>query len=388
MGSNEDTFQVKPFGEDLTFGAEIYGLDLNNITDAGIVKLRELLQEHLVLVIKGQQNELPRKNWELLQKLDPGSPEFTDEEWAKFYNPEGKGILAKLGYSTIPDGGRLYLMGKGYQGEDHYGLKNVNLSEAFADAYYYKPLPKEDFQKGITRFQSWHMDGPQYAINPPMFTSFRCIKLPKGEQTVDWADGSGLTKRIKPGRTGFFSTAQLYDMLSDEEKKMADHSWCEYMYFPYEWILGCRGNPNGLNVACEGREVPDAVMEAMPRDPKDQHVLPLVWMNSVTGKKHLQVQPNVVRRLFIRSSEEDKPKVIDDVKEVRDFLTKFQIRILQPENIYVGPEEEGDHVLWYNWGVMHTKIDFPVEFGPRTAHQGWLPATRKPSGPVPIPAQQ
>jgi hypothetical protein len=54
-----------------------------------------LLQQHLVLVIKGQQNELPGKNWEILQKLDPGSPEFTDEEWAKFYNPEGKGILVR-----------------------------------------------------------------------------------------------------------------------------------------------------------------------------------------------------------------------------------------------------------------------------------------------------
>jgi len=164
-------------------------------------------------------------------------------------------------------------MGKGYQGKDHYGLKDIKLSEAFADAYYSKPLPKEDFQKGITRFQSWHMDGPQYAINPPLFTSFRCIKLPEGEQTVDWADGSGLTKKIKPGRTGFFSTAQLYDMLSDEEKQVVDHSWCEYMYYPYEWILGCRGNPNGLNVANEGREVPDAVMEAMPRDPNHQHIV-------------------------------------------------------------------------------------------------------------------
>lgn len=173
----------------------------------------------------------------------------------------------------IPGAGRLYLMGKGYQGEDHFGLKEVTIEEKFADLYYSKPLPKEDLQAGVARFQSWHMDGPQYKVNPPIFTSFRTIKLPRGEQTVDWADGSGLKMKIKPGCTAFFSTAQLYDMLTDEEKRMADHSWCEMQYYPYEWILRCRGNPNGLNVKCEGREVPDAEMEAMPRDPKDQLVV-------------------------------------------------------------------------------------------------------------------
>ena len=170
----------------------------------------------------------------------------------------------------IPGAGRLYLMGKGYQGKDHFGLEDVTIEEAFANQYYSKPLPEEDFQSGVTRFQSWHMDGPQYKVNPPMFTSFRTIKLPKGEQTVDWADGSGLQKKIRPGLTGFFSTAQLYNMFTEEEKKMADHSWCEQMYYPYEWILACRGNPNGLNVKCEGRERPNEVMEAMPRDPEDQ----------------------------------------------------------------------------------------------------------------------
>ncbi|TIC94073.1 putative dioxygenase [Colletotrichum higginsianum] len=380
-------FKIQPFKNGLKFGAEVHGLDINNMTDADVENLRETIQKYFVVVVKNQQNELPSKNWELLQKLDPGAPEFTDEEWAKFYNPEGKGILAKLGYNAIPNAGRLYLMGKGYQGKDHYGLKNVEINEAFADAYYSKPLPLEDFKKGVARFQSWHMDGPQYNINPPKFSSFRSIRVPQGEQTVEWADGSGMTMKIKPGRTAFISTAQMYDVLSEDEKRMADHSWCEYMYYPYEWILGCRGNPNGLNVACEGREVPEEVMESMPRDPKHQQILPMVWVNDATGGKHFQVQPNIVRRLFIRSGPDEKPRVIDDIKEVRDFLTNIQGRILRPENVYVGPEDEGDHLFWYNWGVMHSKIDYPVEFGVRTAHQGWLPGSKAPKGPVPIPGR-
>lgn len=282
------------------------------ILDDDVNKFREVIQQYLVVVVKGQANELPSKNWELLRRLDPDSPELTDDEWAKMYNPEGKGILvisnilqldgktqvnhfvrqAKLGYSLIPGAGRLYLVGKGYQGEDHFGLKDVTIEEPFADLYYSKPLPKEDFEKGIARFQSWHMDGPQYVVHGPIYTSFRCIKLPEGEQTVDWADGSGLTKKVKPGRTAFFSTAQLYDMLTPEEQQMADHSWCKPMFYPYEWILGCRGNPNGLNVACEGREVPFDVMEAMPRKPKNQLVIralpppPLVFSPRALDPSH------------------------------------------------------------------------------------------------------
>lgn len=108
-------------------------------------------------------------------------------------------------------------------------------------------------------------------------------------------------------------------------------------------------------------------------------------MNPGTGVKHFHVQPNTVRRLFIRNGPDEKPRVIEKVEEIRAFLTKLQERIVRPENIYVGPEDEGDHTLWFNWGVMHTKIDYPVEYGIRTAHQGWMPSSKFPQGPVPIP---
>ncbi|KAK8133240.1 hypothetical protein PG999_001413 [Apiospora kogelbergensis] len=362
----QDRYTIEPFGGGFEFGARIYGMDLNNFSEEDIKFLRENIQRYLIVIVKGQHKETPYKNWELLTRLDPGYKEYTDEQWSKIYHPEGLGIGARLGLRMIPGAGRLYLMGKGYQGKDHFGLEDVTIEEAFANQYYSKPLPEEDFQSGVTRFQSWHMDGPQY-------------------KTVDWADGSGLQKKIRPGLTGFFSTAQLYNMFTEEEKKMADHSWCEQMYYPYEWILACRGNPNGLNVKCEGRERPNEVMEAMPRDPEDQLRLPLVWMNPTTGAKHFQVQPNTVRKLFIRNGPDEKPRIIDNVEEIREFLNKLMLRVLRPENIYVGPDEEGDHTLWFNWGLMHTKIDYPVEYGVRTAHQGWIPAASFPQGPVPIP---
>ena len=79
--------------------------------------------------------------------------------------------------------------------------------------------------------------------------------MPEGpDVTVHWDDGSGYSMACPPGLTAFFSTSQLYDMLSEEEKKMADHSWVEYAPHPYLWIENCQGNPNGLGVATQGLE--------------------------------------------------------------------------------------------------------------------------------------
>lgn len=111
----------------------------------------------------------------------------------------------------------------------------------------------------------------------------------------------------------------------------------------------------------------------------------MVWVNELTGERSLQVQSNCVRRLLIRRSPGQKePEVIEGPEAVRAFMDALQQRIVQPEYIYIGPEEEGDHVFWYNWGMMHSKIDYPVSYGPRIVHQGWIPSSRVPRGPKSI----
>ena len=93
------------------------------------------------------------------------------------------------------------------------------------------------------------MDAPLYEREPPHYTALRCVKAPVGpELTVNWDDGSGLSMKTKPGLTGFWSSTQLYDLLSDEEKMMADNSWVEYAPFPYKFIENCKGNANGLGL--------------------------------------------------------------------------------------------------------------------------------------------
>lgn len=114
----------------------------------------------------------------------------------------------------------------------------------------------------------------------------------------------------------------------------------------------------------------------------------MVWVNPVTGKRSFQVQHNLARRLFIRHSPYDTPKVVDNLGEVRKFLDNIQSRIIKPEHIWVGPEEEHDLLLFQNYGLFHTKIDYPASYGTRTVHQGWLPSGKKPKGPVPIPGEE
>ena len=96
------------------------------------------------------------------------------------------------------------------------------------------------------------------------------------------------------------------------------------------------------------------------------------------------MQHNLARRLFIRNSPNDTPKVINNLGEVRKFLDNIQGRIIKPEHIWVGPEEEHDILLFQNYGLFHTKIDYPASWGVRTVHQDWLSGGKPPAGPVPI----
>lgn len=264
-----------------------------------MAQLKEAIIRHGVVIIKGQLKEEPDKNWELLERLDPEAPSLSFEDWGKMFHPTGAGLVVsrstfpsmlswalltivqeKLKLGTIPGAGKIHIIGKGYQGRDHYGLKDLDIPEAFADDWYSKPLPKEDFQRGVARFQSWHMDGPMYMYQQPHFSSFRAIKHPQGEQEVDWADGSGLKLKVPAGRTAFFSSYQAYDLLTVEEKTMADHSWAEYMYYPYQWILNCKGAPNGLGVASDGREASEKELDESTsfRNPAWQHkVSSICW---------------------------------------------------------------------------------------------------------------
>lgn len=236
----------------------------------------------------------------------------------------------------IPDsGGGVTLVGHGYQGSDHYGLKDVTLDALSHEDFHAHPLPKGTLlNHGETRFNSWHFDGIIYGSHPSRVTSFRCVKTPKGpDLTVRFDDGTGRTMKAAPGTTAFISTAQLYDSLTPEEKMLADNSFWEPAPHPFRWSSSRGIRSTGLGVVPPGdgrKTVP--LDELPPWKPENVHKYPLVWLNPVTGAKAFQVMPDLVRKLYLRHPKEEDEKVIEDEEEIRVWFNKIYDRFVDPES--------------------------------------------------------
>jgi xanthine dioxygenase len=263
-------------------------------------------------------------------------------------------------------------------------LKNLNLTRGLGHGFHASKLPVEEFNNGHTRFVRWHIDAPLYDREPAWFTTLRCLKRPHSPKlTIHWDDGTGQTLESEPGLTAFFSNVQTYDLMSVEEKKLADHSWVEYAPYPYQWIGDCKGNSNGLGLVSEGKE--KKIEDLGEWDPKAVKTYPMVWVNPVTGEKAFMVHGICARKLFLRSSLDEVPTVIDDVLKIRAFLKTIQERVLKPEYIMIPKLEEGDIVMWANYQMFHSAVDYPAAYGARTMHQTNIGASKGPVGPFPIP---
>ncbi|EXJ81620.1 hypothetical protein A1O1_07685 [Capronia coronata CBS 617.96] len=385
----EPTFQVRPVikrkDQKFNFGAIVEGLDLNNISDDDVKNLKDTIWTHKVIIVKGQKDLTPQKHWELVTRFDPAASQVHSHGSIKTFQAKG-GLLSKSrDVYGIPGAENVRLIGKGYQGDDHYGLKNVTV-KGLSNNFHADPPNEDEFQQGFTRFQRWHIDAPLYARDPAWFTTLRAVKLPSGpDVTIRWDDGSGLSMQSPPGLTAFFSTSQLYGLLSAEEQQLVDHSWVEYAPHPYMWIENCKAPSNGLGLKSEGKE--HTIEELGDYDERAIKRYPCAWINPVTGEKAFQVHGLAVRKLFLRSSVDEQPKVVEDVNEIRAFILDIQSRILRPEYIWLPEVGEGDIVMWDNYGTFHSAVDYPLEkYGPRTMHQANIGASRGPVGPVPIPS--
>lgn len=151
----------------------------------------------------------------------------------------------------------------------------------------------------------------------------------------------------------------------------------------YMWIGDCKGKSNGLGLVSQAKE--KKLKDLGDFDPKDVKTYPMVWINPVTGEKAFQVHGICARKLFIRSSPTEEPRVIDDVVEIRNWLKTIQERVLKPEFILIPSLAEGDIVMWANYQMFHTAIDYPDSYGPRTMHQANIASSAPPVGPNPIP---
>ncbi|KAJ4290352.1 hypothetical protein N0V90_010568 [Kalmusia sp. IMI 367209] len=378
----EPSFTVTPISKSVkdktNFGVVAECLDLNEISDADVRALADAIWTHKVVVVKNQKDLPPIKQWELVTRFDPNAPQLHSHGDMKTFSKNGGLLSASREVVGIPGAENVRLIGKGFQGEDHYGIKNMTIHKGLSNDFHLKKLPLEDFRKGISRFQRWHIDAPLYDRDPAWFTVLRCITRPtKPEMSIRWDDGSNYEMKSEPGLTAFFSNVQAYELMTDEERKFADHSWVEYAPHPYKWIGDCSGRTNGLGLESEGKEKP--VEELGEFEESKVKRYPMVWVNPVNEERAFQVHGICARKLFLRSSLTEEPRVITKVEEIRAFLKPIQERVLKPEYILLPKTDEGDVVMWANYMVMHTAVDYPIEFGPRTMHQANIGASVGPA---------
>ena len=99
---------------------------------------------------------------------------------------------------------------------------------------------------------------------------------------------------------------------------LALHSTVTYAPHPYSFISQSKAHSTGLVCLSEGLE--KQIDELPAWDESKLSTLPLVWTNPVTGEKSLQVHGACVWKLHLKSREDEEPRIVDDLAEVRAII--------------------------------------------------------------------
>ncbi|EFX04661.1 alpha-ketoglutarate dependent xanthine dioxygenase [Grosmannia clavigera kw1407] len=365
------------------FGALVYGIDLNNFTDADFALISDALHRHKLLVFKGQPQMLePQQQYKLTSSFDPdeakggfahgADPLLTTHNGVKIY-----GIPKR---PAIPVQPQVHILGRGPLPTDHYGFPPGFEVQGIDHADFHLPphIAEADRAAGASRFYQWHFDGALYKIPPPRVGCLLAVRTPKGpDVTVRWDDGSGREMFMAPGATAMVAGSRALVLLDAETRAVVLHSRIEYAPHAFVWMSTARSSRLGHLIETEGREMP---LDRLPAwDPAHVCVYPMVWTNPVTGEQSLQVHGQGARRLFLKSSPDGEETVVEDLAEVRAFMDKIMRPVLSPENIYAHRHEEQDVILWYNRALWHSITEFPKSYGPRVMHQCNVAASDHPT---------
>lgn len=236
-------------------------------------------------------------------------------------------------------------------------------------------IPKEDVEKGASRFYQWHFDAALYDISPPRVGCLLAVRTPKGPDcTVRWEDDEGKTMKVGPGATAYLTGSSALDLLPEELRKTVMHSSILYAPKPFKWMSTAHSTPLGHTLATEGLEMPiteDILADGtkIAYEASKLKTYPMVWTNPRTGEKSLQVHGQAAWKLYLKESPEGPTRIVDDLKEVREFMDRIMRPAIVPSNIYAHHHSEQDVVLWYNRALWHSITEFPDSYGPRIMHQ-------------------
>ena len=351
------------------FGATLDDVDIENLSDADFTDIWRALYQYNVVHIKSKPDVSPKAQAELTRRFDPA---------AKSYG-HGKTLDAKRSIlhpdlKTVPHQPEVQVIGHGLFSE-YEGLKDIKLKHPHHKTFHKSVITEQD-DHDFTRFYRWHIDAALFGeFNPPLVTSLLAVQLAeRREQTLRYDDGSDETLEVPLGTTAFVSGYKMFDLLSPEQKEFALSSKVEYAAHPYIWISSAKSRSDGLGMVSEGSEVADSSLPLVSGN--DIQILPMCWVNPLTGKVALQIHPSVVRKIHLKDG-----IVIEDLAKVREIVHGMQRPGISPQHVYAHDWKEGDLVLFNNHGVLHSVVGAFADDEVRLFRQCNLAASRKPFGP-------
>jgi alpha-ketoglutarate-dependent taurine dioxygenase len=314
-----------PADSKVDFGAAVYGIDLNELTDADFDFVSDALHRHKVLVFKEQPEMLrPPQQYLLTANFDPDE---TTGGFAHGADPfltshNGVNIYGIASRPAIPVQPQVHILGRGevpvdegYPFPPGFKVKGID----HRDFHLPPHIPPEEREKGASRFYQWHWDGSLYNIPPPRVGCLLAVKVPKGpDVTVRWDDGTGTEMKIAPGATAYVAGSRALELLDEDTKKLVSHSRIEYAPHAFKWMSTAHSTRLGHTLETEGLELPPSKLP--PVDESKICVYPMVWTNPKTGEKSLQVHGQGARRLYLKSGPDEPETIVDDLKEVRAFM--------------------------------------------------------------------
>ncbi|ANB14328.1 hypothetical protein AWJ20_5294 [Sugiyamaella lignohabitans] len=316
--------------------------DPSKLGDKDFETLKKALQTYLVVVIKDQAELAPESQYELTKRFDPTcagnyghSKEFRNE----------KSVLRKDGVS-VPTVPQVQILGQGEM-TNHCGLDKFTLTHPTHNTFHKNVLSKEEQDAGYTRYYRWHIDAALYGLSPPVATTLLGIHVPPAtkRQRIRYED-TGEEFEVSQAATAFVSGANAFDLLSEEDKKLALETTVEYPPHPFIYISDARATSDGLTMVSEGKELP---FDQLPEWEESKiKRLPLVWTNPVTGKHHLQTAACAAGSL-VRSNGERL-----GLEETRKELQRLMRPAISPKHVYAHEWQQGDLVIFYNRGVWHS----------------------------------
>lgn len=126
--------------------------------------------------------------------------------------------------------------------------------------------------------------------------------------------------KMAPGATAMVAGSRALALLDEETRKVVMNSRIEYAPHAFVWMSGAHSTRLGHLIETEGLEKP---LGQLPKWNKEKVcIYPMVWSNPKTGEKSLQVHGQGAFKLYLKDSPDGKETIVDDLREVREFMDK------------------------------------------------------------------